>query len=322
MGYRTGDAGIEYLFTTTLVHLLFSLSMIIVCIVIARAGGFNWISPHAAFRNGVIIVSLSAILFTIYLSSVAFSNEVGIMKMAAAIIPIVLPLPLLAASVILLNKSLYLNVSIAVWKTPLIILAGISVLVCAVMLVMFIGDQQKNAKNKLENTQNQANELHQESLEQIKNTDVLTSLVFLLGYTNQYQDDNLRKAALAKIKTNPKWQQELIRLLRSGWASQVFIFLADNEVEDKKIFAEPVNDGIINMAEYFRKNINQTLFPELFEAETQNVLGTVEKFKNLGVDYMPALKKMREALNYSNASENDPKLNCISILDQWIKAHE
>ncbi len=306
----SGDSGLEYSYTAGFFNLAFSFCIIIITIAISQKGGFHWISSDASVRNLVIIFGLLAVLVSCLIGSVLDRT-----------VALVFPLVLLAITAVMLNESLQLDIPVKAWKIPLMIVVGISVLSCAGMLVYYIVDQQiKNVKEAKE-TQNTEVESNKQELENIKNTDVLTSLVFLLSYTNQYQDKEIRKAALAKIKTNPNWQQELIRLLKSGWASEVFVFLADNEVEDKKLFAEPVNTGIINVGEHIQSNKEGLLYHDSYNGETQNILATVEKFKSSGVNYTPAIKKLHTVFDKIQSDDGSVKFDCIPMLDQWIKAH-
>ncbi len=306
----SGDAGVEYSYIAGFFNLAFSFCVIIITIAISRQGGFHWVSSGASVRNIVIIFSLLAVLVSCVIGSVLNRT-----------VAIVFPLVLLALSAVMLNESLQLNMPVKAWKIPLMLVVGISALSCAGMLVYYIADQQIKTVKEAKETQDTAVELNNQELENIKNTDVLTSLVFLLSYTNQYQNSDLRKASLAKIKTNPNWQQELIRLLKSGWASEVFVFLADNEVEDKKLFAEPVNTGIINVAEHVQSNKEGLLYNDSYNGETQNILATVEKFKDSGIDYTPAIKKLRIVFDKIQSDDGSVKFDCIPMLDEWIKAH-
>ena len=53
----------------------------------------------------------------------------------------------------------------------------------------------------------------------------MKNMVFILVFTDANQDTDVRAKAVAKIKTNPQWEEELIKRLNSGWASEAFNFL-------------------------------------------------------------------------------------------------
>ena len=62
-------------------------------------------------------------------------------------------------------------------------------------------------------------------------------MAHILVFTDANHDKEVRERAVAKVKTNPQWQQELCRLLENNGAIEAFFFLASNEVEDKNLFS-------------------------------------------------------------------------------------
>ncbi len=162
-------------------------------------------------------------------------------------------------------------------------------------------------------------------LQDIDSCDVLKDMVFILVMTDANHDPDVRNKAVSKVKTNPKWQEELIRLLESDWAPEAFNFLASNEVDDKSLFPEAVKLGVLNQARLIRESLRSVshpshLYPEKFTWETERVLRTVDKFDNLGSDYRPAVQELRMAMDEHITFEK-PVLNCVKILDKWLAKH-
>lgn len=58
-----------------------------------------------------------------------------------------------------------------------------------------------------------------------------------------------------------------------------------------------------------------------FSFEVERSLEVVEKFKDLGVDFTPAVKELRAALDEPVAYDN-PNLSCKKVLDKWLKSIE
>ncbi|MBK8706798.1 MAG: hypothetical protein IPN33_26615 [Saprospiraceae bacterium] len=166
---------------------------------------------------------------------------------------------------------------------------------------------------------------YQGQLNHVDTTDVMKDMVFLLVYTDANQKKTLREKALAKIKSRPDWQEELVRRLQNDWAPEAFTFLASNEVEDKAMFAEPIRQGVLIQARLVRENIRQCrdkydLYEGKFTWEVDRVLRTVDKFQGMGADYRPAVQELRKALDEPVSFEK-PKLPAKTILEKWLEKH-
>jgi hypothetical protein len=60
--------------------------------------------------------------------------------------------------------------------------------------------------------------------------------------------------------------------------------------------------------------------PTMFSIEVESVLATISKFEGMGVDYLPAVKGVRSALDEPVGGQI-MKFNCSSVLDSWIEEH-
>ena len=50
------------------------------------------------------------------------------------------------------------------------------------------------------------------------------------------------------------------------------------------------------------------------------MLRTVDRFKNMGVDYAPAIKELRAAFDEPCDFEK-PEWRCVKMIDDWLKAN-
>ena len=169
-------------------------------------------------------------------------------------------------------------------------------------------------------------ENHQRILNEIDTCDVMKNMVFILVSTDSNQDRDIRERAVAKVKTHPQWQQELIRLLQTDWAPEAFNFLASNDVDDPLLFGEPVKAGILIQARLIRESIRNSshsshFYPGRFGWEVERAVRTADKFKNQGVDLRPAVQELRAALDEPSEYEK-PVFTCIKILDKWLKENK
>ncbi len=117
----------------------------------------------------------------------------------------------------------------------------------------------------------------------------------------------------------------MIRLLNCEWAPEAFTFLASNDV-DKQKFAEPVRQGVLNQASVFRKSIRRSthdahFYKEQFLWELERVFRTLEKFKDTGVDYTPAVQELRNALDEPSEYKK-PDWPAKKELDKWLKSNK
>lgn len=323
---RGGDAAMGYAWGVMLSYLFFLVCMGIVAIAIGMNGGFEWIASSPAKRNALVIVGLFVTVIAAALCALFKEEpgpEVAYIRFFSGFAPALIPLLLIFSCAILLNSGLRESTSPAVYKLPLTLVFWLSVLILSLAIVGGLRISAQNAQRKMESAVAFQDEHMKRMLAEIDACNVEKDLVFLLVHTDRNQDQLRRDRAIAKIKTNPNWQKELIRLVESDWAPEAFNYLASNEVEDKTIFLEPIRKGIYIQADLIRKSIRKTphFYPEIFQWEVDRVLWTLEKYEGQGVDYLPAVKALRAALDEpSDAAKNH--LSCISTLDKWLKKRQ
>ena len=307
-------------------HFLILGLILVACIPIARQGGFDWISHHAFARNTFLIIG---ILSMVIVSAIALmsrlldSSEPLVPEALIRIAPIVIMVVLVGTGLILNNSSLRESIPISVYKWPFLLtslgsLASILWMGFTVITTKPIGmaestRQYENSPNIIDNR-----------LSQIETADVATELLWLLDLTGGLYPPQVRDKAAAKFKTYPDWQNELVRILQTDQALNAFSFLAYHEVEDKTLFPVPINQGLHEVAVFFRHYIQATLpddfDPTMYSDEVDRVMKTLSKFEGMGVDYLPAVKEIRSALDEPIAGKM-MKFNCAAVLDKWITEH-
>ncbi len=78
-------------------------------------------------------------------------------------------------------------------------------------------------------------------------------------------------------------------------------------------------------AELIRQSIRDAspphhLYADQFCWEIDHVIRTVDRFQSKEIDYLPAMKEMRAALDEPWEFDK-PDFSCKRILDKWIKEH-
>jgi hypothetical protein len=319
-----GDAGVGHAFALFFLFIGLVVGLIITTGIIFLKGDFEWVSAIPSLRNSLVVAGIVSLLVMAFYTAMGEGGAPWIVKFLGKYTIVWLMPPVLVGGFMLLNPSLQTYVPSAVWQWPFKAIISVSILCCVLMvgewLVRIPGNlaQQATARKAYDDTR------RQEFLAQIERNNPKTEMVLILVFTTKYQDKAVREAALAKIKSNPQWQEYLVDRLQTPWADEIFRFLADNDVENRQLFAEPIKTGILMMAEKFKDGMERThTFHEgQFYTETESVLQTLEKFKDFGVDYVPAVRKLRKALDTRLKSyQHAANLRCIPLLDAWLKNH-
>ena len=325
---RGSDGLMGYAWGMIILNLAFAVAMILVSLIIGSKGGFEWVAQTSSSRFWLVTIGLLGAVITTGLSGL-FRFENGpvpfLIRSTSSFGPVLIPLVLIVSGFILLNSGLKASVPLPVYKWPLVIVSIFGIVGVASAIFGEIAMHQKNraAIMKDNNAFYDANDAR--ILSEIDSCDVTKNLVFILVYTGDNQDPDIKHKAVAKVKTHPEWEQELIRLLQTDWAAEPLQFLAFNDVDNPALFLEPVRLGVINQARLIRERINRCshpshFYPGMFNWEVERVLRTVDRFGGKGMDYLPAVKEIRAALDEPSPFDK-PEFNCMPELEEWIKKH-
>jgi len=327
---QSGDAAGGYAMGTILFKLAFLGCMVIAAVAVGWAGGFDWISSGKSAKWAIAFLGLLAIIFVTALSTVFRFEPVApwSLRYLTGVAPAIFPAVLLLAAAVLLNAPIREIIPVPVYKIPLMIVLGISLITCLAGLVELMVWQQQRATQRIEEMQSDEERYHLQRLAEVGSANPMDTngLINILVFTDGNHHQELREKALEKIKSNPNWQHVLVEALKSPNAPTVFTFLASNAVDDKTLFAQPIREGILNFADGIRSNIRRCSHPshfykDQFSWDIDRMLATVENFKDTGVDYLPAMREVRAALD----EPSDPpelkqvEFKAVSTLDWWIK---
>jgi len=325
---RGGDAVVGYVWGIIIMGVAFAACMAIVTMIIGAKGNFDWVASGKSSRFLIVTGSFLAAVITTTVCSL-FKHENGpvspVIKLLSAFSPALIPLVMIVAAIVLLNNDIRLSVPVAVYKWPLLLIVGIGITGIVAAAADMIAQAERNRKAVMEGMIRDQDNNHQRILNEIDTCDVTQNMVFILVFTDANQDKDVREKAVAKVKTNPRWQHEIIARLKNDWAPEAFNFLASNAVDNPELFAEPVKEGALVQARLIREYIRRSSHPShfyagLFSWEVQRVLRTVERFSNNGTDYRQAVKAIRAALNEPCEFEK-PAFEGAALLDEWIKKH-
>ncbi len=318
----------RYKQTVPRLTLFFLACMALAIFVMGKTGGLDWIKVSQPLPWIIAAIGLLATVWVIFRSAL-FRVESLVplsVRYLTGIAPALFPAVLLLACAVLLNAPIRDTLPMVCYALPLILVVGISL----VAGIMSIFDGRQAAEPALVLSPQEARE-HLAHLSEINAANAKTpaGVISLLKFTDDGYHTTLREKALAKIRSNAAWPQILADGLKTEAALQVFIFLASNEVENKAHFAEPVREGIGQLAAWIRRSIRNASQPSHFHAaqfswEIDRMLATVEHFKDSGTDYLPALQDVRNALEEpSNPPELRKRMafNAATSLDWWIRQY-
>lgn len=317
-----GDAVVGYAWSIIIGIVAFSICLAIATAIIGWQGGFGWVGSDTGTRVMLVLLGFLVVLVGngFFMANEYPSDLPAVARKIARMVPAVLPILLLVSAAILLNLK-YASLPALAYKIP--VYASLALSSLGVVIIM-VGRAQ-NAANVMRSEVAFRDKNHQDHLNHIDTTDVMKDGVFLYVFTDSNQDADVREAALAKLKTRPDWQEELVRRLQNDWAPEAFTFLASNDVENKALFPEAVAQGVLIQARLIRESIRRCrgaydLYPGSFRWEVERMLRTVDRFKGMGVDFKPAVQQVRNALDEPTDFEK-PNLPIKVELDKWLKKH-
>lgn len=312
-----GDYRVGYAWTMLYTIVVFWVCLASVALTISAGDGFAWLSLGRFADSGMLVLS-----FLILFLGANLGMEGRSIRLLAPVNAVLTPLVLLVTFAVLLNENLQKSISPALVKWALAGVLAINVLILATMILRVVASKLRRFlprfSNKLDNFQLGI-------LEQIDQCDASKGITGLFIYSGNNQPRQIREKAVLKIKSKPDWQEDLFRTLDSDGVDEAFRFLLANEVDDKARFAKGVYKGVLNQARLIRANLRRCSHPShvydgQFGFEVERSLQVVEKFKDLGVDFKPAVQELRAALDEPIAYDN-PNPSCKKVLDKWLTKH-
>lgn len=309
-----------------LVHLVFLGLTFFAGLSISRHGGLDWISSKSLIRVGVLGVALCSMVIVSAISVMSrFANAsspallTSLMKLA----PTVIFMVVIGGGLILNHESLRSSIPMITYKIPLVL---VSILCLSGLIYGGITAAVSKSTGLEDSTRQYENAptIKATRIQEIDEADITQDFVRILGFTGPLYPSDVRQKAAAKVKTHPDYQNELLRWLESDSPLDALSFLSFSEVDDKSIFPTAINAGIVNTAAWIRHDIQGTspseFYPDKYTSEVGSALQAADKFEGMGIDFAPAVKELRSALDEPFAGQK-ARFDCIPGLEEWIKKH-
>lgn len=330
-----GDNSMGYGLLLLYLGIGFALSGLILTITIIAKGGFAWTFQWAGIRTAVLLsfwlfVGLTTVFCAIF--RLEWHND-GLYPSFLHGLALVhgqlwIPLLWLIACFFTLFTNGTVPVSPLMIKVPFWVGLGVSALFSGGLLVGYLRDSIRTAEANVTQQIERDNYCHQQNLNAVIAHKPEDSLFQLLSYSSRFQADDVRQAAIAKIKAYPHWEADILELLKDERAyAEVYYFLDGNKVEHPKQFAGPLNQSIVWLSATIRadiKNSNNLQNWTFDSYKIDRLLNAVDdQFMNQGIDFYPNVVSLKQALTTGLPDRfKDIHFTATDKVNEWLRKHK
>lgn len=327
----SGDNAMGYGLGIFFFGLCFAVSTLALAIVLLYKGHLDKLLPDAQWRGALAIggalALIAAAFFCALLKWEPHHEDIpafvyGLAEVRAAVW---LPLLALVPAFILLSEARRLAVPALVYQIPLALAIGLSLIICAGLLKGWLVADTRQQRARLEQIEQQDREQHERYLRDIEAFQPTDNLLNILSLTGRFHDEDVRTAAVAKVRAYPDWEGALLALLENEhYYHYVYTFLDGNPVDHPEAFAEPLRRSILLAAAEVRRSIPNSNNLQSWSFDhigIERLLRAIdEQFASQGVDYRPALRELRQALDTPRPEQfKNVRFTVARELDGWLR---
>ncbi|GAB3327534.1 hypothetical protein GCM10027299_28280 [Larkinella ripae] len=296
--------------------------------------GFYWVANDAGIRKATVLLAWLCIVATTFFCAAfkvewhsdedqtypRFLHELALWQGQVWI-----PLLWLVACFLSLYPPASAGLSPLVPKAAFYSGLAVSLLYSGGLAFGFLRDSARQAQQEMANRQEQEDRWSRQTLDYIASQPAEAPILPFLVYTNRFQRDTVRQAALAKIKAHPDWEAEILALLKDKRTyREVYYFLDGNAVVQSRSFAEALNESVVWLASAVTADIQTSNNLQNWSFDSYGIsplLGAIdEQFQNRGVDFYPAVLRLREALNTTPPERfQGVRFDITPVVDEWLK---
>ena len=305
-----GDAGVGHAFVIYTFFLWFAISMGVIAIVVGAKGGFLWLGSNSIMRFFIALVCFLLILYGLLMME---DPGIGLPRQVRQIGSFLLMSLLLCWSAFHLYDGFHAML-------PGYAAKSLTILVFALGMVPVVSQFAKKQMNWIiaRSKRGELSSFEEGIVARIDSTDAQKGINDLLVHTAKGRHPIVREKAIAKIKSRPDWQEEMVRLLGTGNGPNVFYFLSSNPVEKMDIFPAAINKGILTQAEMIRESIRNCshrdhLRKSSFFFEINDLLKSIKPFQQAGYDFTASLQILKDAFN-ERCDFDKPKFDAVKMI--------
>lgn len=314
--------------------LAFTVSSLILTLCVGWKNGFDWVSDQSFNRNLLVGLGwLCVAAATFACAAFKWEWHVGefpefLRWLAKSNGQTWIPLLMLVPYFFLLNAGTRASVSPNVYKIPLITAFALCSIMSLGLLFGWLRISAQRQTAVLESRNEREIAIRNNHLQTIANHKTEDNIIYLMALTGRFHDEDIRVAAVAKVKEKPNWEDKLIELLENkNYYSEAYTFLDGNKVEHPEKFLEPLNRSILHTADVVHNLIHDANNLQSWHFEPYNIdrlLRAIdEQFLNKGMDFRPAVVKLQEALKTTPPERfKDVRFEVTPVVNDWLKRHK
>ena len=212
------------------------------------------------------------------------------------------PLLWLMACLLSLNPDWRSTLPFQVFNIPFWVGLSISTLYSGGLLVGYVRESIQQAQARVDRQLADEKRWHQIRLNEVTAHKPGDPIITLLGYSGRYQDGDVRRAALVKIKAYPNWEAELLDLLTYKRGDrEVYNFLDGNLVDHPKQFVEPLKQSMLRLSASITADIKDSNNLQSWSFEMYGVdqlLRAIDdQFPGQRHEFYPDVVRLQQALS-------------------------
>ena len=211
-----GDANVGYYYTIVYGNLFLLACFAAATIAIGLSGGFQWVGGSGAGRFLRVTLGLLCIVLALGVSAMGQNEGPSWLRLIFKFGAFVLPTVVILSGATLLNEGLRERLPTHFAQWSLIGIAGLGALMVAGFLLQQTASRVSGIFRHLNRDPNELDDFEQGILQNIDTCDLQKNMIFLMVHTDRNRNPIVREKAIAKIKTRPDWQEELVRRLDTG----------------------------------------------------------------------------------------------------------
>ncbi|RIV24056.1 hypothetical protein DYU11_13920 [Fibrisoma montanum] len=315
----------------------FAISALALTLTLLIKGNFHWVASGTSGRSAVVLSTWLFITITTFFCAVFkwewHSNTDLTYPYFLRIVAtwhgqIWIPLLWLVGCLLSLNTDWQSSLSSTLIRAPFwggLLLSG---LYCGGLLVGYVRDSAASARADLEHRQQQRDRWHQQNLDYLASQTPSNPIMFLLGYANRFQDEDIRQAAIKKIRAHSDWEAKILALLEhEHTAREVYYFLDGNAVTQKEAFARALNKSLLPLASTIAADIRDSNNLQNWSFDMygiEQVLRAIDyQFQGTGVDFYPNVYRLRQALETTPPERfKGVRFTIAQVIDGWLQTHK
>ncbi|GAB4014406.1 hypothetical protein [Spirosoma koreense] len=329
------DASMGYGLGLVLLSLGFALSSLALTVLIRSKSGFDWVAQGSGPRTALVFIFWLCMALTAFFGAIfklewhpegAYPQFLRWLSLSYS--QLWIPLLWLVVCFLSIHPAWQLIVSGRAFAIPFWIGLGVSAFFAGGLVVGYVRDSVQQAEAATATQIDDEKRYHQQHLDEIAAHKPSDSILGLLPFTTQYQAEDVRQAALTKIKSHPDWEDLLLDLLANKYAyREVYSFLGSNPVAHPDAFIQPLNQSLAQLAADIKTDIetSKNLQDWSFDAYAIDpLLHAIDtQFSGQFFRFYPNVMGLKQALSTTPPEHvKSVRFTATDLVETWLLTHK